>query len=194
MRRILFAILGFCLSTGAFSAEPTNKPPKEITGAFSNGNMTVPETEPLLKLARENASAYGYRATNLKVEPHIAELIRLRVSQINHCSYCLYVHYYAAEKIGIPKIRIDTLNAWWATDLYSDAEKAAIEFAEALTQLDNKANAKQFPNLYQQLAKFYTEQQIIELAGIVINMNIWTRIKLAEGAQARPIDQGKQAD
>lgn len=182
MTRIAFilSVCGFAAFAGASSSEPKQQPQQVFE--IKNYNVTVSETKPLLKLARLGANAYGYKATDLTIEPVIAELLRLRVSQINHCSYCLDVHYKAARDMKIPQIKIDTLSAWWATNLYTDAEKAALTYTEALTRLDNDAMAKHFPRYHQQLTKYYSEKEIVELAGIVINMNIWTRLKLAEGA------------
>src|SRR3954451_23345802 len=89
--------------------------------------------EALIGIARMGADAFGYRA-ELRIDRGLAELLRLRVSQLNNCSYCLNLHYEAAREAGIPEAKIDTLTAWWETDLHSEAEQAALRYAEALTR------------------------------------------------------------
>jgi AhpD family alkylhydroperoxidase len=62
----------------------------------------------------------------------LARLLRLRVAQINDCTYCLNVHYDAARNVGIQQAKIDFLSAWWETQLFSEAERAALQYAVAL--------------------------------------------------------------
>ena len=54
--------------------------------------------------------------------------------QLNNCTYCLNLHYEAAREAGIPRAKIDTLTAWWETELHSEAEQAALRYTEALTR------------------------------------------------------------
>jgi AhpD family alkylhydroperoxidase len=59
---------------------------------------------------------------DLRIDRHLAQLLRLRVSQLNNCTYCLNLHYQAAREAGIPRAKLDTLTAWWETELHSEAE------------------------------------------------------------------------
>ena len=88
--------------------------------------------EGLTKLSRLGADTFGYKA-ELNVDKELAQLLRLRVAQINNCTYCLNLHYEAARNLGTPRPKIDTLTAWWETDLFSPAEHAALAYTEALT-------------------------------------------------------------
>ena len=87
----------------------------------------------LTQLARHGADAFGYKA-NLRIDRKLAQLLRLRVSQINNCTYCLNLHYEAARDAGIPRPVIDTLTAWWETDFHDDAARAAFAYTEAITR------------------------------------------------------------
>lgn len=138
--------------------------------------------EVLTGLAKRGASDFGFTA-ELSVERDLAELLRLRVSQINNCTYCLLRHHGVARDFGIPQAKVDALSAWWDTDLYTDAEQAALAYAEALTRLSDTTYAGRFQPYHDALAEHFTERQILDIVGIVINMNIWTRLKLAEGAR-----------
>lgn len=136
-----------------------------------------PDITPFHDLAKTMAKAFGYTA-NLKFDQELAQLIRLRVAQINNCSYCLILHSKTARELNISPGRIDNLGSWWESELYSDAEKAAFSYCDALT--DGKKPG--FDVTHQTTSEFYSEQEIAELAAIVINMNLWTRLKLAQGA------------
>jgi AhpD family alkylhydroperoxidase len=137
--------------------------------------------EGLTKLSRLGADTFGYK-TELNVDKELAQLLRLRVAQINNCTYCLDLHYEAARNLGTPRPKIDTLTAWWETHLFSPAEQAALAYTEALTRIGDTTVDSQFQPYHDQLADHFDEDQILDIIGIVINMNIWTRLKLAEGA------------
>ena len=143
--------------------------------------LDASENEALTGIARMGADAFGYTAS-LRIDPQLAELLRLRVSQINNCSYCLNLHYAAARKAGIPQAKIDTLTAWWETELYSAADQAALRYAEALTRAADTDRDTAFQSFHDELAANFSDEEILEIVGVVINMNVWTRIKLAEGA------------
>jgi AhpD family alkylhydroperoxidase len=135
----------------------------------------------LARLARDGADAFGYKA-HLRIDRNLAQLLRLRVSQINNCTYCLNLHYQAARDAGIPRPVIDTLTAWWETDFHDDAARAALAYTEALTRVADATVADDFGARHDALAEHFSREEILEIIGIVINMNVWTRLKLAEGA------------
>jgi AhpD family alkylhydroperoxidase len=92
-----------------------------------NRRLDASENEALIGLARMGVDAFGHTA-DLRIDRHLAELLRLRVSQLNNCTYCLNLHYQAAREAGIPRAKIDTLTAWWETELHSEAEQAALRY------------------------------------------------------------------
>lgn len=146
---------------------------KRRTDSSSNEHLT--------ELARRGADAFGYKA-RLQVDPQLAQLLRLRVSQINNCVYCLNLHYQAARDAGIARPVIDTLTAWWETSFHDEAARAALAYAEALTRLPDATIADDFGARHEALATHFSDEEILEITGIVINMNVWTRLKIAEGA------------
>ena len=152
-----------------------NEPTIELTRVDSAQN------EALIAMARLGADSFGYKA-DLSIDRQLAQLLRLRVSQINNCTYCLNLHYEAARNAGIPRAKIDTLTAWWETNLFSEAEQAALAYTEALTRASDTSVSTQLQSFHDALAKNFDEYQITDIMGTVINMNIWTRLKLAEGA------------
>jgi AhpD family alkylhydroperoxidase len=137
--------------------------------------------QPLMDIAKAGAAAFGYTA-QLTLDRGLAQLVRLRVAQINNCTYCLNLHYGAARDVGVPQVKIDCLTAWWETRLFSDAEQAALAYAEALTRASDTTVSRAFQKYHDQLAVHFDHGAMLELVAVVINMNLWTRLKLAEGA------------
>jgi AhpD family alkylhydroperoxidase len=155
----------------------------EVT--VTNRRADSSANQDLTQLARHGADAFGYKA-NLRIDRKLAQLLRLRVSQINNCTYCLTLHYQAARDAGIPRPVIDTLTAWWETDFHDDAARAALAYTEALTRVADGFGAR-----HDALAEHFSPEEILEIIGIVINMNVWTRLKLAEGASPGPAEQAR---
>jgi AhpD family alkylhydroperoxidase len=147
----------------------------------ANRRLDSSGNEALVAMARMGADAFGYKA-HLRIDRGLAELLRLRVSQLNNCTYCLNLHYQAAREAGIPRAKIDTLTAWWETELHSEAEQAALRYAEALTRVADTDRDAAFQGFHDALAEHFTPEEMVEIVGVVVNMNVWTRIKLAEGA------------
>lgn len=137
--------------------------------------------EALVSLARQGAASFGWKA-ELTVDRHLAQLLRLRVAQINNCTYCLNRHYQVARDLGIDQPKLDVLSAWWETNLFSAAEQAALSYTEALTRTSDTTIANRFQNYHDGLTEHFDSAEVLEIMGVVINMNIWTRLKLAEGA------------
>jgi len=147
----------------------------------SNRRADSSANEDLAKLARHGADTFGYKA-DLRIERRLAQLLRLRVSQINNCAYCLNLHHEAARDAGIPQPVIDTLTAWWETDFHDAAARAALAYSEAMTRVADATVADDFGLLHAALAEHFSQEEIPEIIGIIVNMNVWTRLKLAEGA------------
>ena len=120
-----------------------------------NRRLDASKNEALIGIARMGADAFGYKA-DLRIDRHLAELLRLRVSQLNNCTYCLNLHYQAAREAGIPRAKIDTLTAWWETELHSEAEQAALRYTEALTRAADTDRDAAFQRFHDALAENFT--------------------------------------
>ena len=128
-------------------------------------------------IAQQMAQAVGYTA-DLSIDSGLARLLRLRVAQLNPCSYCLILHSKAANDRGIGVEKIAHLPSWRESTMFSDAEQAALAYCEALTSFDLAG----FPARHAALTSHFDATAIAEIAAVVINMNVWTRLKLAQGA------------
>ncbi len=127
---------------------------------------------------------------NLKsggLEPALIELVLTRVSQINGCCYCLDMHTKDARAAGETEQRIYLLAGWREASIYSDRERAAFAWAEALTRLvpgDSVPDA-----LYHDTRKHFDEKELVDLTLLVTLINSWNRINLAahtQGGDYRP--------
>ena len=117
---------------------------------------------------------------NLKsggLEPALIELVLMRVSLINGCCYCLDMHSKDARAAGESEQRLFLLAGWREASCYSERERAAFAWAEALTRLvpgDAVPDA-----LYQETSKVFNEKELVDQTLLVTLINSWNRINLA---------------
>lgn len=135
-----------------------------------------PELTPFYQLAEKMADAFGYKST-LKTDKTLAQLLRLRVAQQNGCAYCAILHARIAREIGIPHAKVDNICSWWNSLLFTDKEKITLAYCDVLT-LGTHRNFQQY---HDAMCEYFSETEIAEIAAIIINMNVWTRLKLAQG-------------
>jgi len=103
-------------------------------------------------------------------------LILLRASQINGCGFCVKMHTRDARKAGETNHRLDHLIVWRHSDDFSEKEKLAFEWTEALTELNKE---DQLPRLRQELKKHYRDQEISTMTAMVGMINLWNRIAIS---------------
>lgn len=135
-----------------------------------------PDSTPFHDLARQMAKAFGYTA-NLAIDKNLAQLLRLRVAQKNECAYCIILHAKTSREVGISEAKTDNISSWWNSELFSEKEKTALAYSDVLTDGSNK----NFKHYHDAMTQYFSEVEIAEIAAIVINMNVWTRLKLAQG-------------
>lgn len=127
-------------------------------------------------IAKKLADSVGFTA-ELSVDGQLAQLLRLRVTQMNPFSYCLILHSRAALDRGISPEKVAHLASWRESTMFTFAEAAALAYCEALTVYDHVA----LPASHAALTSYFDQVAIAEIAAIVINMALWTRLKLAQG-------------
>ena len=93
------------------------------------------QTPTVYKAMREWAGDIARIRSELGVDPKLVELVNIRVSQINGCHFCLDVHTRRARAAGETDRRLTVLPAWRETDVFTEQERAALDFAEAVTEL-----------------------------------------------------------
>ncbi|MFA2691406.1 carboxymuconolactone decarboxylase family protein [Bacillus mycoides] len=108
----------------------------------------------------------------------VRELIKIRVSQINGCAYCIDMHTSDARKLGEAEQRIYCLSAWDDCDFYTPEEKIALELSEHITLIPTKRVPE---NLYNRVREHFDEKQYVDLVLIINQINNWNRISIAMG-------------
>ena len=112
----------------------------------------------------------------LGVEHALLELIRLRASQINGCAFCLEMHSKALRKSGVPQHKLDALAGWRVSAHFSDAERAALAWAESVTHI---AESHAEDAVYQPLLDHFSARQISDLTFAISLMNAFNRLAVS---------------
>lgn len=105
------------------------------------------------------------------VDKPLMELIKIRVSQINQCAYCLDMHTKDARALGETEQRIYALSAWRETPFFSDRERAALAWAEANTLLPQGVSQQ----LFEDVREYFSEAQLANLTLAIATINAWNR-------------------
>lgn len=123
------------------------------------------------------------------LEHGLAELVRLRASQINGCSFCLHMHVADAKAHGETELRMIMLDGWRHSSMFSDRERAALAWTESLTRVA-KTHA---PDADYELARSqFSESEIVSLTILIGQINSWNRVQIASRA-THPVETAKAA-
>jgi AhpD family alkylhydroperoxidase len=106
----------------------------------------------------------------------LLDLVRMRASQINGCSYCLDMHSKDARANGETEQRLYGLDAWRETPYYSARERAALEWTEALTILSRTGVSDE---VYERVREQFSEEEIVHLSLAIVAINGWNRLNIA---------------
>ncbi|RRA98042.1 carboxymuconolactone decarboxylase family protein [Larkinella rosea] len=107
------------------------------------------------------------------VEEALQLLVYFRVSQINGCAYCLDMHYKDARAKGETEQRLYGLSAWQESPYYTERERAALAWAEAITQCTAP------DAVYHRAKEQFTDEELIDLTLAISSINTWNRFNLA---------------
>src|ERR1700753_1869408 len=110
------------------------------------------------------------------LEKSLIELVKTRASQINGCAYCINVHTQDARKHGETEARLYLLNAWRESPGYSDRERAALAWTEAVT-LISETHAPD--DVYEAVRAQFSEAETVNLTMLIATINAWNRIAIS---------------
>jgi len=109
---------------------------------------------------------------SLSLPQALRELVKMRVSQINGCAFCLNMHAPAARQAGVAQQKLDVLAAWRESPAFDDRERAALAWAEALTRIGQTG----VPDAdYERLAASFDERERVEWTLVITTINAWNR-------------------
>ena len=112
------------------------------------------------------------------IDRKLSELLKIRVSQINGCSYCLNMHTKEAKKLKVTDEQIELLSAWKETNIFSEEDKIALELAENMTLISVRGVNDE---LYHRVRAHYDEKDYVDLVMIINQINMWNRLSLSMG-------------
>ena len=138
---------------------------KQVVNVYEKGQRALK--------ALNTLGAYSHQSL---IEKPLANLILYRVSQLNGCAFCLDMHSKDLLAGGENVQRLLVLNAWREAPFYSDRERAALAWAEALTQINN---GHVDDAVYNEALQQFTEEELIDLTFCVITINSYNRVNIA---------------
>jgi AhpD family alkylhydroperoxidase len=122
-------------------------------------------------------------AISASLEPGLGELVKIRASQINGCANCINMHTVYARENGETEQRLYLLPAWREAPCYTDRERAALGWTEALTRL---CEGHSHAGAYEALNAQFTEAEQVKLTLVINVINGWNRIAVGFGGWADP--------
>ena len=115
-----------------------------------------------------------------ELKPALLDLVRLRVSQINGCAYCIDMHWKDSRANGESEQRLYGLDAWQESPYYTDRERAALAWAEAVTRV---AETHVPDDVYEEVRPHFTQKELADLTLAVATINAWNRLAIATRAE-----------
>src|SRR3984885_10233547 len=116
------------------------------------------------------------RIAKSELEQPLVELVRLRASQINGCAYCMDLHSGDARKAGEDARRLATLPAWRETPFFTERERAALAWTEALTNIQQGHAPDE---VFEEARRHFSEEELARLSFAITQINAWNRISIA---------------
>jgi AhpD family alkylhydroperoxidase len=121
----------------------------------------------------------GQSVTNSSLDRSLLELLYFRVSQINGCTFCLDVHSKNLRAWGETEQRLYVMAAWREAPFFSDKERSALAWAEALTKISDSLVPDK---IFSEAKKHFSEAELVDLTMAVVAINGYNRINIAFGA------------
>ena len=134
-----------------------------------NHFQTAPETVNALLALEKQVTSSG-------LEQSLIELVKIRASQINGCAYCIHMHTQDARKHGETEQRLYLLNAWREAPVYTERERTALAWTEAVT-LISETHAPD--DVYEQVRAQFSEAETVNLTMLVATINAWNRLAIS---------------
>jgi AhpD family alkylhydroperoxidase len=134
-----------------------------------NFYQAAPETVNAL-MALEN------QVTSTGLEQSLIELVKTRASQINGCAYCINMHTQDARKHGETEQRLYLLNAWREAPAYTERERAALAWTEAVTLISDTHAPD---DVYQEVRTQFSEAETVNLTMLIATINAWNRLAIS---------------
>jgi AhpD family alkylhydroperoxidase len=137
-----------------------------------NSRLDYTKTSPL---ALKAMYALQGAVNSCGLEPALQELIKLRVSQINGCAFCIDMHFREATTRGEKPERLYLLDAWRESPVYTDRERAALGWAESITLVSQTHVPDE---VFEEARKYFGEDELVNLTLAIVAINGWNRFSI----------------
>lgn len=141
-----------------------------------NKRIVISEIEPK---AYEVMFGFEKYLSQSNLTPTLKELIKIRVSQINGCAFCINLHTKDARKMGESEQRIYALSAWRDTPFFNETERAVLALAEEITLINNGVSEETYSNV----SKHMDDNTLAQTIMAIITINAWNRIAITTHQQ-----------
>lgn len=128
--------------------------------------------------AMEHIMALERYVKKTKIDRQLKALIKVYVSRLNGCSYCIEMHTKEAKKLKVSDEVLNELENWRENKLFDDKESVSLELAEHITHI---SNLRVDEELYQRVREFYDEKEYIDLVMVINQINLWNRLSISMG-------------
>ncbi len=145
-----------------------------MTEPIPAGRLRLAESAP-----RQLAAMVRFGAS-VELDPTVAELVKLRASQLNRCAFCLDMHWKDARAAGEGEERLYSLDAWQESPLYDRRERAALALCESMTML---ADGHVPDAVWADAAAEFDEGELAQLVCAIAAINTWNRLMIATRAE-----------
>lgn len=153
-----------------------------MTARVPNAQMLVPEGIKAMLALEKSFHESG-------LDPVLMDLVKLRASQINGCAFCIHMHATDLRGNGESEMRLYMLDAWRESTLYSDRERAALGWTEALTRVA-KTHAPDAD--YAALKAQFSDGEQVQLTLLIGAINVWNRVNVGLRTP-HPVEQARAA-
>ena len=143
---------------------------------MSEPRLTYAAFEKAAPAAKTALLAMGKAVEESGLDKALVELVKLRVSQINNCAFCLQIHLNVARRLGVPQEKLDLVATFHEAGIFDDRESAALAWAETLTRLADRSVPE---DAYEAVRRHFDEQEVIFLSAAIANINAWNRLGAA---------------
>jgi AhpD family alkylhydroperoxidase len=135
--------------------------------------MNIDKAEPGIYKAM---GASDKQVDSFELDAKLKELIRVRVSQINGCGYCINTHTKDALKLGETTQRLFAVSAWWETPFFTEEERVVLKLAEQVTRISNGGVTNE---TYSNALNILGEKKLAQAIFVMVTINSWNRIAIS---------------
>lgn len=141
--------------------------------ATTNARIDYKDFQAIIPEMGTGMAAVSHALRKSGIEPEIFEMMKVRVSQINGCAFCVQFHLNDARKLNIPAAKLDLLSAWREAGIFSEREAAALEWAERVTLLAADHIADE---AFARVSAHFSDREIVFLTTAIGQINFWNRV------------------